>query len=281
MASIDYETEYNNRARVPEHPTIITDWANAARAYRTAETAAGRAVLGERYGDTPRQVVDLFGIPEGRAPLIVFFHGGYWQALDPSFFSHLAHGANARGLGVAIAGYDLCPDVRIGDIITQARNACLHLWRRFGRRLIVTGHSAGGHLTACLLATEWAQLGAGVPDDLAPAGLALSGLFDLAPLTATTVNDKVRMTTAEAHAASPLFWPASPGRIADAWVGGNESAEYLRQSRALADTWGARGVHTRYVEVPGANHFTVIAPFADPASALVARLAELAAHGAA
>jgi arylformamidase len=105
-------------------------------------------------------------------------------------------------------------------------------------------------------------------------------LFDLTPLTATTVNDKVRMTTAEARAASPLFWPASPGRMVDAWVGGTESAEYLRQSRALADTWGAAGVATRYVEVPDANHFTVIAPLADPASALVARLAELAAHGA-
>ena len=109
-----------------------------------------------------------------------------------------------------------------------------------------------------------------------PAAFALSGLFDLEPLVGTSINGALRLDAAEARRLSPLFWPPPQGRSLDAVVGGEESAEYLRQSRTIAEGWGAAGVATRYEAVPGANHFTVIAPLADPASPAVRRLADLA-----
>ena len=153
---IDYEAEYNNRARVPEHPQIFAAWVRAAAAYRNAAVTARRAELGIRYGASARQTIDLFFPPEGdAAPLALFIHGGYWRSLEPSSFSHLARGLNGRGVAVAVAGYDLCPQVGIADIVDQMRHACLYLWRRRGRPMLVFGHSAGGHLAACMLATDW------------------------------------------------------------------------------------------------------------------------------
>ena len=152
----DYEAEYNNRARVPEHPEIFARWAREAEDYRAEAMKERRAELGLQYGDTPRQTIDLFS-PKGaaEAPLALFIHGGYWRSLDPSLFSHAARGANAHGIAVAVAGYDLCPEVTIAEIIDQIRHACLFLWLRTGRRMMVYGHSAGGHLAAAMLATDW------------------------------------------------------------------------------------------------------------------------------
>ena len=140
------------------------------------------------YGSGARNVIDVFAGERGNndKPLVVFIHGGYWQALDGSWFSHMARGLNANGIAVAVAGYDLCPQVGIADIIVQMQQACLHLWRRFRRHIMVFGHSAGGHLTACLLATDWPALAPGAPADLVPTGYAISGVFDLAPLVGTS-----------------------------------------------------------------------------------------------
>jgi arylformamidase len=279
MAAIDYETEYNNRARVPEHPEIFARWTRDAEAYREEAKRAGRAALGLPYGSSQRQTIDLFSAaqPAG-APLAVFIHGGYWRSLQPALFSHVAGGLNAHGITVAVAGYDLCPQVRIGEIVAQMRRACLFLWRRFGQRMLVYGHSAGGHLAACLVGTDWSVLDDELPPDLTPAGMAISGLFDLAPLLATSMNADLRLDPAEAEAISPLLWPIAADRTLDAVVGGDESGEFLRQSRAIADAWGRAGATTLYQEVPGANHFTVVDPLADPASELNHRLATLAAR---
>jgi arylformamidase len=142
--------------------------------------------------------------------------------------------------------------------------------------MLVCGHSAGGHLTACLLATRWDEIDPSLPNDLVPAGLAISGLFDLEPLVATSVNRALRLTPDEARRLSPLHWPVPRGRILDAAVGTAESGEYLRQSRIITETWAAAGAVTRFVPLARANHFTAIAPLADPASPLSQRLAELA-----
>ena len=253
--SIDYEAEYNNRARVPEHAAIMQGWARDAAAYRDINTPR---VL--RYGDGERNVIDVFG--DGAGPILMFIHGGYWQATDRSQYSHLARGLNGRGVSVAIPSYDLCPDVRIGEIVEQMRTACAALWHVRGDNIVVSGHSAGGHLSACLLATEAHVL----------AAYSISGLFDLTPLLSTGLNGALKLDAAEARSLSPLFWPAPEGKTLDAVVGGTESGEFLRQSRAIVDCWGKDGVETRFAEVEGANHFTVIAPLADPASAMCARL---------
>jgi len=272
MSTIDYETEYNNRARVPEHPAIIECWARDAKAYREANPP-----LRIPYGPSERQFIDFFKAaePAHAAATVVFIHGGYWQNLDPSFCSHMARGANRHGLNVAVAGYDLCPKVRVADIVEQLRAACREL-ARLEKKLVVAGHSAGGHLAACMLATNWPTLDERLPNGFVPAAYAISGLFDLKPLVATSVNDALGMDEGEAELSSPLFWAPPVDQSLDAIVGGDESTEYLRQSRSIVERWAAAGVRTRYEAVAGANHFTIIAPLAEPDSPMTRRIVELA-----
>jgi arylformamidase len=266
--SVNYEVEYNNRARVPENPALIAGWASDAAAYRAQHPP--RTIP---YGPGARHTIDLFG--EGEGPVVVFIHGGYWQALDGSFFSHCARGLNAHGITVAVPTYDLCPAVTVGEIVGQMQAAAREL-AKLGRPLVISGHSAGGQLAACLLATDWPALDASLPDDFILAAYAISGLFDLVPLLETSINKALRLDAASARAASPLFWKAPTRGSLDAVVGENESAEYHRQSKAAVERWGAAGLATRFGVVAGANHFTAIAPLADPGSPMVGRLKALA-----
>jgi arylformamidase len=273
--AIDWEVEYNNRARVPEHPQIFERWARDGAAYRDETVKEGRAEIGLKYGPSPRQTIDIFKPKSSKdGPLALFIHGGYWRSLEPAMFSHLARGMNAQGVTVAVSGYDLVPQVSIADIMAQTQTACLFLWKKFGRRMMVSGHSAGGHLAACMLATDWTKLDAGAPADLVPAAYAISGLYDLAPLLHLAGNAEFKLTEAGAKAISPLFWPAPKGKVLDAVVGGTESSEFLRQSKIIADAW-AKDNKTRYEAVPGMNHFTICDAMADPASAMTKRLVEL------
>lgn len=261
---MDLEAEYNNRARVPDHPAVMQRWREAAAAARDAhppETVA--------YGPGPRELMDLFSAGDD-APVAVFLHGGYWQALDKDWFSGLAPALLAHGVSLAIPSYDLAPAVRLGRILSQVREAVELIRARTGRRPVVFGHSAGGHMAACMLS-----------EGRASAAVAISGVFDLAPLIPTTLNVALRLDEMEAAALSPVHWPVPDGStpggtILDCVVGADESPEFLRQSRTMADLWGGRGVETRYEALPGLNHFTVLDPLFDPDSALVRRIAGLA-----
>jgi arylformamidase len=273
--STDFEALYNNRALVPDHPRIFEGWYRDSSAFRTQAAQQGSAELDVPYGPSARQYIDLF-LTDPDAPLALFIHGGYWRALSPKEHSHLARGLFERGVNVAMAGYDITPQVSIGQIVDQMRAACLHLWHRFGKRILVYGHSAGGHLTAAMMATDWSARDPKAPSDLVPSGYAISGLFDLSPLIHTSMNADFKLDEMSARASSPLFWPAPPaGRVCDSVVGADESSEFIRQAKTLPDAWGKAGVETRYEELPG-NHFTVIAPLADPDSAMVERLYVLA-----
>lgn len=265
MPAMDLEAEYNNRARVPDHPAVIAGWERDAAAWRAA---CPRAELDLAYGPGPRERLDLLLPQAAEAPLAIFFHGGYWKALDRRFASHCARGLNLRGVAVAVPSYDLCPAVEIADILEQARAACAFLWRLRGRRMLAMGHSAGGHLAAMLLATDWAARG--LPAGLVHAALPVSGVFELEPLLGTSIAEGLRLTPERARALSPRLLPA-PGRPIHCAVGGAESAEFLRQSREMAAAWDGG-----FEAIPGADHFRVLAPLADPASGLVARAETLA-----
>ncbi len=273
MTGIDYESEYNNRARVPDHLEVMEGWQRDAAAWR--ETC--RCELDIAYELSPRTTYDLFLPEPGReGPRVIglFVHGGYWQALDCKSFSHMAAGLVAHGIPVAVANYDLCPQVRIGDITEEIRRLTETLWDRFNRPVLAFGHSAGGHLTAELVATRWGERGK--PNRLVPAGLALSGLFDLQPLVGTSINEKLRLDRDEAIAQSPITRPTPAGTRFTAAVGADESAEYLRQSRIIVDQWSRGGVDAKLDIQPGANHFTVIGPLARPDSALTLELMDMA-----
>ena len=275
MPPIDYETEYDNRGRVPEHPEIFARWAREAAAYRAAARDAEFALA---YGLSPRQTLDLFPAKDNdeMTPLALFIHGGWWRSLEPAMFSQVAAGPNARGLTVAVAGYDFCPQVSIATIIEQMRAACLWLWRKYRKRIFVYGHSAGGHLAACLLAQDWKAFAADAPADLVPAAYAISGVYDLSPLVHVSQNSDLRLDDAEARRVSPLHWKVPAGRTLDAVVGSLESSEFLRQSKIITEGWRARGVAARYEEIAGMNHFTIVDALSDPRSAMTRRVVDLA-----
>jgi arylformamidase len=274
--AVDYEAEYNNRALVPDYADIFARWAGDAEFYRADLLKQGRAELGLSYGDTPRQYLDLFHAAAGdAAPLAVFIHGGYWRSLDPSMFSHMARGMNAHGITVAVVGYDLCPTVAVADIIVQIRRACLFLWQRLNKPIFACGHSAGGQLAAAMIGTDWPALYPKAPADLVTVGYAISGVFDLTPLVGLSQNQDLRLTEDTARQVSPALWPPPAGRIMDAVAGARESSEFRRQSQDFVKAWGGT-VQMRYGEIADGNHFTACDPLADPQSAVVARVVELA-----
>ena len=256
------DAEYDNRGKVPGHQAVMAGWARDAAAFRDAHP---QAELGLRYGAGPRQAMDVFWPGEAReGPLALFIHGGYWAALDRSWSSHLARGLVARGVAVAMPSYDLCPAVSLEELVDELRDAAAVAAARAGHPIHAIGHSAGGHLAATLLATDWRARGhAG---DVVSGGCAISGLFDLAPLLSTRVNVPLGLDAARAAALSPALLPRPRGRLR-AVVGELEGAEYMRQSAVITAAW--RGV---FGVLPGADHFSAVAPLADPDSDLVAAI---------
>ena len=264
---MDLEEEYNNRARVPEHPAHLAAWQRDAAAWRAA---CPRAELGLAYGERERERLDLFwpSASGTDAPLAIFIHGGYWQALGREWASHCARGLNGLGVAVAMPSYDLCPAVTVAHIAEQMRQAAGFLWRRHGRPMLAMGHSAGGHLAAMLLATDWPARG--LPDKIVRAALPVSGVFELAQLRATSIGTALALSEEAAHALSPRFLPRPAGML-HCIVGGSESGEFIRQSRDMAAAWNGG-----FEALPGADHFTVIAPLAEPGSAMAATAKRLA-----
>jgi arylformamidase len=262
---IDLEAQYNNRALVPDHPAVMQVWRERAEAVRLAHPPRQIA-----YGPGEREVMDLFeAAPD--APIAVFLHGGYWQALGREWFSGMAPSLMAHGVSLAIPSYDLAPTVRLGRILSQVREAVEAVRDLSAKRArpVVFGHSAGGHMAACMLS-----------EGRAGAAVAISGVFDLAPLIQTSLNEALGLDAREAAALSPIHWPVPDGStpggtVLDCVVGGEESSEFIRQSRMMVDLWGGQGVETRCETLEGLNHFTVLDPLFDADSAMTGRIARL------
>lgn len=274
MSALDLEAEYNNRARVADYASIAARWEKESTAFR----AEARADLDISYGPGVRQKYDLFHPKTGGsgAPLAVFIHGGYWQRGDRKAYSFVARELTARGVSVALPSYTLAPASSVNDIVGEMRNFLKALWEKTRRRAVVTGNSAGGHLTGAMVATDWSKV-AGVPSDLVRCGYAISGVYDVAPLIPTSINEPLKLDAAKAREVSPLFWPAPPkDRTFVAAVGGDESQEFIRQSLDITALWSRAGVKAECVVVPSTNHFTIVDEFQRADSALVARIAGLA-----
>jgi arylformamidase len=262
----DLEAEYNARAAIPDHPEIFARWARESAAVRAAQ--AGETGLA--YGPDPGERLDWFAAPGGDRPrpILYFVHGGYWRSLDKDDFTFLVPSLQQLGVDVVLVNYGLCPRLTIAEIVGQV---CRGLaWTKDqaasrsadGGQLFLAGHSAGGHLVAMLLATDWSV--AERPDVAAAirGGLALSGLYDLEPLCHTSINVEARLDAATARALSPVRLAptvAAPLRLV---VGGDESGAFWRQSEHLAQAWPNCSAPAA---VPGAHHLAVVEALADPA----------------
>ena len=248
----------------------IADWDDA---YANGAYISGAAAYPDAWGRdaaafrvTARQRDGVFlpdGAPKG---LLVFVHGGYWMRFDPSFWSHLAAGALARGWAVAFPGYTLAPAARIAAITQQVAQGIASAAAGVDGPIILSGHSAGGHLVARMLCDDQ-PLPAAVLSRVARC-VPISGLFDLRPLMRTAMNDMLKLDLAEARSESPaLREPAAPVPLL-AWVGAAERPEFLRQSHLMANVWHGLGVPTQVVAEPDRHHFDVIAGLSRPDSAL-------------
>lgn len=264
------DANYNLRAAVAEHQSYFDRYEADSAAFRRRRP--GRENLA--YGDSPRQIVDLFLPEAAQPPLLVFIHGGYWQRFDPKAFSFVAEQPLAAGAAVAMIGYDLAPAVDMDAIVGQIRCGLAWLYRQGTaqgydpERMFVAGHSAGGHLAAMALAHDWAA--DGLPADLVKGVCAISGLFDLEPIRLCYLNEVLGLDAAQARRNSPLHLP--PGRapcpVAVA-VGETETAAFHEHSRAYADKLRAAGWPCELVVQPGMHHFEIVMSMARPDDALV------------
>ncbi|MCU0761837.1 MAG: alpha/beta hydrolase [Hydrogenophaga sp.] len=279
------ESQYNNRALVPEHARHFADW---ARTSETARKALG-GMLDVRYGHGDGETLDIFPARRraGRppAPVLVFIHGGYWRSLDKSDHSFLVPPFVEQGACVVVPNYALCPAVTIPDIVLQTVRALAWVYRHIAvhggdpERITVVGHSAGGHLAAMMLACQWQQVAVDLPDALVRNALSISGLYDLRPLRHVPfLQDSLRLTAGDARKASPALMPAPLVRSGRghlfAVAGGDESQEFLRHNRLIQEAWGADVVPVSE-DLPGLNHFSVLETLARPGQRLHALATEL------
>jgi len=264
------EREYNNRAAVADHPLWLRRWAELSLDAREEY----RPVLDLRYGQAPKETLDLF-VPEGNAQgTLVFIHGGYWRALDKIDHSFVAPAFVEQGIAVAVVNYDLCPDVSIAEITDECRRALLWLGAKGARHgaqprnMVVAGHSAGGHLAAMMFATDWRAQGA--ERDPFIGGVTLSGVHDLTPLVHFSFNVDFRLDDALAARLSPIDHRSHTRAPLLAAAGAEETSEFLRQAQLIWDAWpqnrpsGSRGP----LLVPNKHHFSVVVDYADPKSEL-------------
>ena len=260
------DAAYNNRAAVRDYPAI-----SAQRQKRSNEVRTARRFRADlAYGAGARERLDFFPAAAAGAPLLAFIHGGYWQSNDKDASSFLVEGPIARGFAVALIEYTLAPDASIDQIVAEVRRATDWLAAHAAElgvnraRLYVSGHSAGGHLSATLL------------DHPAVAGVvAISGLYDLEPIRLCYLNDKLALTPESASRHSPLLHipqQAAPCVVA---VGAGELPELVRQSAQYAAALAERRLPVRHLPLAAHDHFSVLEELAKPEGALCAALVEL------
>lgn len=243
--------------------------ARVARSDAFRRAHAGRIDL--RYGNGPRQRLDVFPCGTAGAPTLVFIHGGYWQQNDKEPFAFIGEGLLPAGFNLAVVEYTLAPAARMDAIVAEIRASVAwvadHAKELGGDpgRVFVSGHSAGGHLTAMAMT-----------DPRVAGGLAISGIYDLEPIRLNYLNEKLGLDSAEAQRNSPMLHlppRAAPLVVA---VGLGELPELIRQSAEFATAWQERDLPGQYLPIVGHDHFSILDELAQPEGKLVAALTTLA-----
>lgn len=251
--------QYNNRLHVPQFQDYLNRWERQSR-----ETEAALPVTRDiRYGPLPRERLDIFAADTPAAKTLLFIHGGYWHLFDKTLFYFLARSFRARGITTLLLNYPRAPEHTPDQMVLSCRRAVQWLYHHgaaYGappHQLYVAGHSAGGHLAAMLLATDWSRSDAGVPANGLKGAVLVSGLFDLEPIRLSYINQVLAMDEAMAARNSPLRLQPRAGCPVVVAVGQQETAAFQDQSRGLYEAWKEKAAMQLLV-VPGANHFSVV-----------------------
>ena len=261
---------YDNRKLVREYPEHFRKWAAGSQDV----LRGGTCPFDVRYGGGPGEHLDVFRTESAgghdHAPVLVFIHGGYWRALDKKDHAFVAPAFTRKGVCVVVPNYALCPAVTIPDIVMQMVRALAWTWKHIAQyggnrdRIVVAGHSAGGHLAAMMAACLWKTYDPALPHDLVKGALSISGLHDLEPIMHTTfLQPSVNLTDAQVQMASPARLPTPAQGKLYSVCGALESEEFHRQTQLIRDAWGAARVPLCEL-VPGRNHFSVLEDFAAP-----------------
>ena len=265
------DAQYNNRKRFADYVDRFAAWGEWSQGTRDKLNCRPDVAFGEH----PLESLDIFPAETSGAPIYVFIHGGYWYSLDKNDFSYVAEGMVAHGVTTIVNNYVLAPLGDMDEIVRQNRAALAWIWRNatdFGadpHRIYVTGHSAGGHLAAMLLATDWPNFEAGLPRNLVKGACSISGLFELEPIRLSYLNEKLGMDREMAERNSPalLEYPITAPLLMV--VGKDESDEYHRQSKAMADKWSELGYKHELFVPDGLDHFAIVDSLIDPHADLV------------
>jgi acetyl esterase/lipase len=250
------DAAYNNSAAVKNSAQIVAGWQERSARVRAQYPDSLDLV----YGPAPRNRIDLFTVSED-APLLAFIHGGYWQMRSKELFAFLAPGPLSHGISVALIGYTLAPEKRSDGIVSEVMAAISYL-RRTAKRIVISGWSAGGHLTAMAM-----------QHSATDAGMAISGIYDLEPIRHSYLNEKLGLDEPEARRNSPIHAPFFSKPITVAY-GMNELPELRRQS----EDYGRAVHHAKVVPLPKHDHFTILEELASPSGALVDELRTLIAN---
>jgi len=267
QASLD--AQYDNRGKVPAFPQYMERWQQLSQEVR--ETLP--AQFGVPFGPSAAEVLDIFPGEPG-APIHIFYHGGYWRALHKDDFSFVVRGLQPTGVTTVIVNYALVPSVGMAELVRQCRAALAWVWHNadsFGgdrERIYISGHSAGGHLVAMMMATDWPGFDEGLPDEPLRGGCAISGLHDLEPIRLCFLNSDLGMSSADAAALSPVLLPRKCSGPLLLPLGDLEGPEYLRQSTDLAAAWQNTGEPPVVQPMAGHDHFSICAQFESPDSEL-------------
>ncbi|HWJ73158.1 MAG TPA: alpha/beta hydrolase [Kaistia sp.] len=271
--------EYDQDGLDKQYERLVADDSYAifdrwrARSDASAETRP--VMLDIPYGPAPTEKLDVFPAKDPDAPILIYIHGGYWIWKDKADFRFVAEGVVDAGVTLVVINYALTPDHDMDEIVRQVRAAVAFVWKKAGTaipgdqdRLFLSGHSAGGHLTAIAAATNWPSFDPKLPAGIVAGGIAVSGLYDLEPIRLSYLNETVGLDAAMAHRSSPLhaIRPAMPPLTLV--VGGAESDEFKRQQQSFAAALTAAGNTVLSEEVAGLHHFAVIETIADHGSQL-------------
>jgi acetyl esterase/lipase len=265
MSREELDRGLNNGVAVAGSGEIVAGWDRQSAELRKRYDAH----LDLRYGPRERNRIDFLKAAE-KAPTLLFIHGGYWQMRAKEAFTLFAEGVMAHGINAALIGYTLAPDATLDQIVAEIHAGIDALAERLpalggdGKGIVVSGWSAGGHLTAMALSNAHVR-----------AGLGISGIYDLEPIRHSYLNVKLGLDEAASRRNSPMMQPGGPAKPLSLVVGGGELPLLRKETANFAAHRARHGLPVTYEEIPGADHFSIMKEMASPAGRITTLIRQL------